>query len=84
MFSKMIKYNGELYNLTNEDVISFNGICYQILTKKIEVGIFGIEIYPSLPFSMVNNLIEEGVLVEFKPSNKLYAALNRKYYMIIN
>lgn len=37
----MIKYSGEMYNLTNKDVISFNGICYQVLTKKIEVGNFG-------------------------------------------
>lgn len=72
------------FNLNNKDVISFNGICYQVLTQKIEVGIFGREIYPSLPFSMVNSLIEDGILVEFKPSNKLYAALNRKYYKLVN
>lgn len=76
----IVKCGREEYTLNKKDVIFFNGACYQIITREISRG--WDKYSPRLAIRLAKQLIKEGKLKEYKPSNAPYYGEGYKYYRL--
>lgn len=66
--------------LTEKDIIMFNGVCYQIITRKI--GVRWEATTPIIAKAKAKELIKNGLLKEVKLKNPPYKEESLIYYMI--
>ena len=73
------------FEVTNKDIVMYNGACYQLMTQKYlahDGGMYHLsyDATPKIPNSRAEKLIREGKLIQFTTQKSQYSNLPLKYY----
>ena len=75
-----LKCGRETFNLNEKDVIMYNGACYQLITRKVDVG--WKQSTPVVAKAKAKKLIKDGLLTSAVLENAPYKGEDIEYYMI--
>lgn len=72
------------FDLNDKDIIFFNGACYMIITRKVQIGDWSRTSSPTLAMTKAKKMIKGGLIIEVELSNPPYIGQGYKYYKISN
>lgn len=70
-----LKFGRDTFDITEKDVVMFNGACWQLITQKIHKGWH--DYSPKASKAMCEKFVKKGILVMFK-KEKEYTTMNGK------
>lgn len=59
-----LKFGRNVFNITDEDVVMFNGACWQLISQKIFDGWY--DYHPKVSKTMCEKFVKKGILVMYK------------------
>ena len=67
-----LKFGRDVFDITEKDVVMFNGVCWQLITQKIHKGWY--DYSPKASKTMCEKFVKKGILVMFKKEQEYLTA----------
>ena len=80
-----LKFGRNVFDITDEDVVMFNGACWQLISQKIFDGWY--DYYPKVSKTMCEKFVKKGILVMYKKEQEYLTQDGRQmglYYYKFN
>lgn len=59
-----LKFGRYVFDITEQDVILFNGVCWQLISRRIHRG--GYDYPPQVSEALCENFVKKGILIMYK------------------